>query len=157
MAQSEDEREMCSRTVYCTNIDKKVNHILHSVMFSSLLPKFMTIFDRSQYCSLGWVVCGCRFLKLKLRSCLKQPVVRLGLFQDHTRHFLPFPPPPHTTPPSFILYLILYRLPIESIGYSSEAFRGPCAFYSHCFCRIRYGEFFLLLRANLWAFVMLCS
>lgn len=24
--QSEDEREMCTRTVYCTNIDKKVYH-----------------------------------------------------------------------------------------------------------------------------------
>ena len=25
LIQSEDEREMCSRTIYCTNIDKKVN------------------------------------------------------------------------------------------------------------------------------------
>lgn len=25
LIQSEDEREMCTRTIYCTNIDKKVN------------------------------------------------------------------------------------------------------------------------------------
>jgi hypothetical protein len=27
-SQSEDEREMCSRTIYCTNIDKKVVRVL---------------------------------------------------------------------------------------------------------------------------------
>lgn len=36
--QSDDEREMCTRTVYCTNIDKKVANLfflfLHNNMFA---------------------------------------------------------------------------------------------------------------------------
>lgn len=41
--QSDDEREMCSRTIYCTNIDKKVSdnsHIIYSIFHVSLIQLF---------------------------------------------------------------------------------------------------------------------
>jgi hypothetical protein len=52
--QSDDEREMCTRTVYCTNIDKKVYH--HLLFYFIFLKYIVTdIFGKTTF-SLGIIV-----------------------------------------------------------------------------------------------------
>lgn len=59
--QSEDEREMCARTVYCTNIDKKVWNFTSTVesikFFYTLLNLIISVGPKDILglsCSLAW-------------------------------------------------------------------------------------------------------
>lgn len=61
--QSEDEREMCSRTVYCTNIDKKV--VFNDMTLNSNLET-MGVYSILNYLS------DCRSLRQMSSSSLNQ-------------------------------------------------------------------------------------
>nr|GMD20501.1 polyadenylate-binding protein-interacting protein 12-like [Ipomoea batatas] len=41
--QSEDEREMCARTIYCTNIDKKVTHLDVKLFFETICGEVLRL------------------------------------------------------------------------------------------------------------------
>lgn len=41
--QSEDEREMCSRTIYCTNVDKNVNTLSQLMSIFHFVYKFLVL------------------------------------------------------------------------------------------------------------------
>lgn len=75
--QSEYEREMCARTVYCTNIDKKVqNTSNHSYCSTLVCPGYchdtfsICVVELFNSCSVR------RFLKLMSRPSSKQDVAR---------------------------------------------------------------------------------
>lgn len=58
--QSEDEREMCARTVYCTNIDKMVFPLLGLLSFPSChLYMFLAIFITAYAYFLWWLLLCC--------------------------------------------------------------------------------------------------
>ncbi|CAH9123402.1 unnamed protein product [Cuscuta epithymum] len=43
LPQSEDEREMCARTIYCTNIDKKVTHLDVKLFFETICGEVLRL------------------------------------------------------------------------------------------------------------------
>lgn len=122
---------MCSRTVYCTNIDKKV-YTFHKNPF---VPNVEELGLGHAYMALLniWNIAGsmCRFLKLKSRISLKQLVVRWGkvLFIICSFFWSYF-----TSSSNWLSFFLIS-------GYSFEAFGRSCAFNSYSFCWICNGKF----------------
>ena len=67
--QSEDEREMCARTIYCTNIDKKVkwewivskiswecNVCYAQLLLSASLPRIVIVGMKCGDCNESWAL-----------------------------------------------------------------------------------------------------
>lgn len=79
-----------------------------------------------------------RFLKVKWRTFLNPPVVRS--VQHIFCHYL------DNNYLRCWLILILYHHIV--VGYPLEAFRRPCSFNSHCFCRICNGNLILIIQCS---------
>ncbi|KAL1802815.1 hypothetical protein ACET3Z_031462 [Daucus carota] len=65
LPRSEDEREMCSRTIYCTNIDKKVTQADVKLFFETFCGE----------------VCGCICLKSKVPYFIFRTISSMPLFR----------------------------------------------------------------------------
>ncbi|MQL97192.1 hypothetical protein Taro_029878 [Colocasia esculenta] len=105
LPRSEDEREMCARTVYCTNIDKKVCN-LFSWIFNIFCALFVTQTDVKAFfeawCGEVSMTCQLVFLfmntlKLKCLQMSSKQVSRLRLLGDHA----------HSTRIAFVEFILV--------------------------------------------------
>lgn len=139
--QSEDEREMCARTVYCTNIDKKVDILIRDLLFFFFVCIILSGPCSDAHCSSYYALAHMQLFVNKYFSCSfiiinSQLLYSEQVTQADVKNF--FETRCGEVSMKFKNLNVGLRSVIERCsyfaGFSPEAFGRSRALDPHCFC-----------------------